>query len=239
METFDAGAVYARIAATFEARRDAAQAQPMAAYMRHQFPFLGIPTPARRPLLREALAGMEPPTEADLRALAALLWAKPEREYQYAACDILGRWQGRCGPGFLPVAKTLITRKSWWDTVDSLAARVVGPIVRRHRELAATMDAWLTDDQMWLARTAILHQLAWKGQADSDRLFRYCAARATDREFFIRKAIGWALREHSKTDAEAVRAFVAAHPELSGLSQREALLWLNGGRGAKRALPVS
>jgi len=99
-------------------------------------------------------------------------------------------------------------------------------VQRGHR--AALMDEWIGDDDIWLARTAILHQNRFKGGTDADRLFRYCEVRAADTEFFLRKAIGWALREYSKTDAVAVRAFVAAHDrELSGLSKREALKWLD------------
>ncbi|MEX2081800.1 MAG: DNA alkylation repair protein, partial [Dehalococcoidia bacterium] len=115
-----------------------------------------------------------------------------------------------------------------------LAANVAGRLVRDHPELAGTMDRWVEAEDMGLARTAILHQLRFKGATDSQRLFRYCEQKAPETEFFIRKAIGWALREYSKTDAGAVRRFVAEHDgELSGLSRREALLWLSGGRSAK------
>jgi 3-methyladenine DNA glycosylase AlkD len=138
-----------------------------------------------------------------------------------AACDSL----------FLPVAREFIITRSWWDTVDALATGVVGPLVLRNPELASVMDEWLASANIWLARTAILHQLRYREHTDSERLFSYCLARSADTEFFIRKAIGWALREYSKTDASAVRQFVAENEHnLSGLSKREALLWLNGGR---------
>ena len=91
------------------------------------------------------------------------------------------------------------------------------------------MDAWVTDEDIWLARTAILHQLAYKEATDSARLFRYCAQRAADREFFLRKAIGWALRQYAAIDPEAVDAFVPATPELSALCVREAM------KGVRRA----
>jgi 3-methyladenine DNA glycosylase AlkD len=108
--------------------------------------------------------------------------------------------------------------------VDALAARVIGPIVARHPAAVSTMDAWLADDDMWLARTAILYQLTYAERTDADRLFRYCLARAGHRDFFIRKAIGWALRQYAKTDPAAVRSFVTAHAsQLSPLSRREAL----------------
>jgi len=132
----------------------------------------------------------------------------------------------RCGDAFLGHTRILLTTKSWWDTVDALAANVVGPLVRANPPLVAVMDEWIVDGDHWLVRTAILHQLHARGRTDTDRLFGYCTRRAGDREFFVRKAIGWALREYSKTDAAAVRQFVTTHPELSPLSAREALRWL-------------
>ena len=99
----------------------------------------------------------------------------------------------------------LITTKSWWDTVDALASRTVGALVLADPALRKTMDRWIRSDDIWIARTAILHQLFYKEATDTSRLFDYCLLRAGDNEFFIRKAIGWALREYSKTDEVAVR----------------------------------
>ena len=221
----------ARIDEQFEGARNAERAVAMAKYMRDQFPFLGIPAPRQSTLLREALRGTARPAEDDLGELAGHLWELREREYQYAGCGIIARYITVCGPGSIHTIRTLVTTKSWWDTVDSLAKHGVGALVLRHPELATTMDAWVASENLWLRRTALLHQLLFKDRTDSERLFRYCHARAAEREFFIRKAIGWALREYSKVDGDAVRAFVGAHEgELSGLSKREALLWLNGGR---------
>src|SRR5262249_25589456 len=126
-------------------------------------------------------------------------------------------------PTLLPTVAELITTKSWWDTVDTLASDTVGPMVRNHPELLSTMDEWVRDDNLWIARTAILHQLSYKEDTDADRLFRYCLAQAGHRDFFIRKAIGWALRQYAHTNPEAVRAFLAGHGDLlSPLSVREA-----------------
>jgi 3-methyladenine DNA glycosylase AlkD len=209
------------------AEADPQRAVPMRAYMRDQFPFLGIPSPRLTTLVR-AMA-LPKPTEDDLRELALFLWEQPEREFQYVACGQLRRHVKVCGPGFLDVARQLIVTKSWWDTVDTLASHTVGPLVRKHPELLATMDAWIGAENMWLARTAILHQLGYKDSTDAARLFHYCAARAGHPDFFIRKAIGWALREYAKSDPVAVRAFVRAHDAaLSGLSKREALRNVGG-----------
>jgi 3-methyladenine DNA glycosylase AlkD len=194
----------------------------MRAYMRDQFPFLGVPAPQQTILARTVLAGLGRPSEEDLRVVATSCWALPEREFQYFACSYLRRYQAVCSSSFLSVVRQLLVRKSWWDTVDTLAAHIVGPLVLRDAVLESTMDSWLSGDNLWLTRTAILHQLAYKGRTDADRLFRYCSARADHPDFFIRKAIGWALREYAKTSPSAVTAFVAA-TSLSGLSRREAL----------------
>jgi len=211
------------MARLFEANRDPERAAAMRGYMRDRFPFLGIMAPRQRALAREATAGAPKPTEDDLRALATACWARAEREYQYFACDQLRRHVRVLTPAFLPTARELITTKPWWDTVDALASRVVGPLVAAYG-IAAAMDDWIGDDDIWVARTALLHQLFYKGRTDRERLFGYCTRQAGHPDFFIRKAIGWALREYAKTDPEAVRAYVAAHvDQLSGLSRREAL----------------
>jgi 3-methyladenine DNA glycosylase AlkD len=217
-----------RLTAAFEPAADPHRAPAMAAYMKGHFPYLGIPAPERRALTRVALAGLPTPTENDVAALALRCWALDPREYQYAATDHCVRHIQRCSAGFLPVVERLITTKSWWDTVDPLAARVVGPLVAASPELRAAMDEWLVSNDKWLARSALLHQLGYKAQTDADWLFAACLRRAADTDFFLRKAIGWVLREYSKTDAAAVRRFVADHDgELSGLSKREALNWLD------------
>jgi 3-methyladenine DNA glycosylase AlkD len=221
-----ADAAMGRLREAFTAAAAPGRAPAMAAYMRDQFPFLGLPTPVQRGLARAALRDLAAPDEADVVALTTASWALPEREYQYAGCDYAIGHVLRCGPGFLDHARTLLITKSWWDTVDALAANVVGPLVRAHPVLVPVMDDWIDDDNEWLVRTAITHQLHAKDSTDTARLFGYCSRRAGDREFFVRKAIGWALREYSKTDAEAVVAFVATHGELSSLSAREALKWL-------------
>jgi 3-methyladenine DNA glycosylase AlkD len=221
-----AATAVARLGDAFNAAADPGRALAMAAYMRDQFPFFGIPTPLQRRLAASALRDLPAPEEADVVAFTAACWAAPQREFQYAACDYAVRHVRRCGDAFLGHTRILLTTKSWWDTVDALAANVVGPLVRANPPLVALMDEWIVDGDHWLVRTAILHQLHARGRTDTDRLFGYCTRRAGDREFFVRKAIGWALREYSKTDAAAVRQFVTTHPELSPLSAREALRWL-------------
>ncbi len=214
----------ARLDETFPPAGDPVRAAGAGAYMRNQFAFLGIPMPQVTRLSRTVLAGLDRPGEADLVAVARACWQRPEREYQYFACAYLRRYVGVGSPGLLTTVADLITTKSWWDTVDTLAAHTVGPLVAAHPVLVHAMDDWIDDDNLWLVRTAILHQLTYKQRTDAARLFRYCTAQASHRDFFVRKAIGWALREYSRTDPTAVRSFVDAHrSQLAPLSVREAL----------------
>jgi 3-methyladenine DNA glycosylase AlkD len=225
----DADEIVDRIATELAARADPSKSGPMARYMRDQFPFLGVMSAGQKDAWRAAMAGLPRRLPEPVVVSAALsLWDRPEREHQYLACTLVNRHaessSGGVSPAFLDTLEALITTKPWWDTVDLLAIRGVGAVVRRHGELRPVMDRWLAGDDLWLARSALLHMNRWKGDADRSWLFDACLARAADTDFFVRKAIGWALREHAKVDERAVVAFVAAHEsELSGLSRREAL----------------
>jgi 3-methyladenine DNA glycosylase AlkD len=219
-----AAEVLTRLTSVYEAARDPARAAPMAAYMRDQFAFLGLPSPLQKALTREVLAGLPKPAEADLRAVAERCWELPEREYQYFACGWLRRHARICSAGFIDTTRFLISTKPWWDTVDTLAAHLVGTLAARHSPLVSTMDAWVAESDKWLVRTALLHQLGYKEATDTERLFRYCTLQAGHPDFFVRKAIGWALRQYAWSDPEAVLAYVRANEsKLSPLSVREAL----------------
>jgi len=197
---------------------DAGRAGAMAAYMKGKFAFLGIQTPARR---QATLPIMRTFTGNPVGA-ARELWALPEREYQYVAVDLLRRQNKRLVAIDLPVLEALVQDKSWWDIVDGLAP-TIGAIVAREPQQVCRMDALIRAPDFWLRRVALLHQLDWKENTDEPRLFDYCLYCADDREFFIRKAIGWALRQYARTNPVAVRHFLATNRErLSGLSFREA-----------------
>ncbi|KUO08416.1 DNA alkylation repair protein [Streptomyces sp. DSM 15324] len=219
-----------RLTAVYAGAADPVRADAMRAYMKDVAPFLGLPTPERRALSRTVLAGTPRPTETDCTAVALRCWALPEREYHYFAVDYLRRHAGRCSSPFLPVVRRLITTASWWDTVDPLAAHVVGALVAADPRLTATMDDWIADDDLWVARTALLHQLRRKDRTDAERLFAYCLRQSGHPDFFIRKAIGWCLREYAKTDPEAVRGFLARERgRFAPLTVREALRNIGAG----------
>ncbi|MEU6368805.1 DNA alkylation repair protein [Streptomyces sp. NPDC046931] len=219
-----ADAVMERLTVAYAAAADPERAAAMRAYMKDVAPFLGLTTPVRRALSRTVLAGTPRPDETDCTAIALRCWALPEREYHYFAVDYLRRHVRRLSSGFLPMTRHLVSTVPWWDTVDALASHVVGGLVTADPGLRNAMDTWIEDDHLWIARTALLHQLRHKEATDTRRLFAYCVRRSDHPDFFIRKAIGWALREYAKTDPEAVREFVAREEaRLSPLSVREAL----------------
>jgi len=196
------------------------KATEMRAYMRDQFDFLGVPTPVRRAVSREFLRNTDK-GHVDWGFIDAC-WAQPEREFQYLAVDYLSACRRALTSADIPALRRLITTKSWWDTVDGLDA-VVGDVVARDPGVQATMLAWSKDDNFWLRRAAIDHQLQRKTQTDVALLRQIIENNLGQTEFFVTKAIGWALRDYAKTDPDWVRAFVDANRDrLAPLSIREA-----------------
>ena len=197
------------------------------AYMRHQFKFIGVKTPLRRQITRPLVRSSRKLTERELIVLCQDLWNQKEREFQYVACDLLIKNSDRLSQDFvLKYAKWFITNKSWWDTVDAIRT-AMEPVIDRNPQLRKIMDQWVKYDNIWLVRVAIIHQLKLGKRTDVVRLEKYCARRATDTEFFIAKAIGWALRSYSYTNPTWVKKFIKAHPELQPLSVREGLKVIN------------
>ena len=202
-------------------------AEPMARYMKNLQPFLGIKMPMVKSICREALRAHPVETVADLEQVIESLWAGPYREERYAAIRIAQFSPLGLQPGMLSRYEWMIASGQWWDLVDPIATFLVGELAARSEASKKKVFQYIASDNMWLRRTALIFQLKYKGGTDWDRLQEMILGCAEEKAFFIRKAIGWALREYSKTDAEAVSAFVAENRErLSPLSQREALKWL-------------
>lgn len=196
----------------------------MAQYMKNHFPFFGIKSPLRRNIMKAWWGRRKIQNESELQQLMNTLWKMDEREYQYVACDLGKRYKKMWTPESIPFLQQLICTKSWWDTVDVMASHMVGAVVFQFPKMDHVMDVWIDHPNMWVRRSALLHQLNFKAYTNKTRLFRYCEVTMHETEFFIRKAIGWGLRQFSYVEPRSVIQFVHRHENgLSTLSKTEAL----------------
>jgi len=199
----------------------------MAAYMKTEMPFYGVQKPGRVAVIRQMKRAFVPESAGDYAAGVRALWALPHREERYLALSFASAHRRFVTVEQLDLYESLIREGAWWDLVDEIIMKLVNPITleakrRGDSSVRQTMDAWVGDPDLWIRRAAILCQAKHKLHTDADQLFGYCVARAPEREFFIRKAIGWALREYSKHEPSAVRDFLLGHrSQVSGLSRRE------------------
>ncbi len=221
------------VSAELARRADPTKALSMAAYMKTDMPFYGVQSPELKQILGDVKQRFELRTRRDYESCVKALWRLPHREEKILAIRVARMVKDRVVPDSLPLYERIIREGAWWDLVDETAIHLVGKVLLQHREeTAPLMDEWLEDSDMWIRRTALLCQIGHKGATDHRRLFRYCRSRAAEKEFFIRKAIGWALRDYSYAEPERVARFVEKQGDrLSGLSVREALKALR--RGSK------
>ncbi len=193
------------------------------AYMRNQFEYFGIKSPEQKAIRREFIKEHGLPEMHNLETLIRELWLQPEREFQYFAMILTEKFIKNGDADFIAVLEFMITTKSWWDTVDYVAAVLVGAHFKRYPEqIPDYTEKWMVSGHFWLQRTALLFQLKYKKNTDMKLMFKLIKRLSHLDEFFIRKAIGWVLREYSKTDPETVIQFVESH-ELKPLSRKEAL----------------
>ena len=208
-----------------EAAKDPEKAGPMEAYMRYQFPFLGIAGPERNALYRKYFLSAKKTKMIDWDFVDTC-WEKEPREYQYVAANYLKAMQSYLTKDDLPKLERLVVTKSWWDTVDILD-RVVESLVANHPELEEVILKWSLSDNIWLRRVAIDHQLLRKEKTNVQLMEKILVNNLDQTEFFINKAIGWALRDYSKTNPEWVARFIEQNKKrMSELSIREASKYL-------------
>ena len=207
---------------------DPARAEQQRAYLKSEMAMYGVGVPETRRLSqRIAAAHRGLWTEATTwEAALRCLWdGATHREERYAALAVIRSKLSASHAGrmkSLALYEHFLRTGQWWDLVDE-TSHAVGLVVREHPAAAARMRVWATDPDVWVRRSAIICQLQHKAGTDLDLLTAVIEANQEDSEFFIRKAVGWALRDHARTDGDWVRAFVQAHPDLSPLSRREAL----------------
>ncbi|MGX7828747.1 DNA alkylation repair protein [Actinokineospora sp. 24-640] len=218
-----AEAVRARLAAA----GDPARAAEMRRYMKSEMPMHGVQKPTRAAVVKALVAEHPFTSRPEWTAAVADLWrGATHREERYVALDLAGerryaRWQA---PDLLPLYEEFVVTGAWWDFVDELASKRIGSLLLDHRaELTPVMWTWASDPDRWKRRTAVICQLHHKTATDTNLLTHAVESNVDDQDFFLRKGIGWALRQHARVDPGWVRDFVDTHPALSPLSRREAL----------------
>lgn len=205
------------------------QASPMKRYMRGQFEYLGIKTPQSAALLKDFTKENGFPPLDKLDQISRDLWSLPQREFQYAALTLIRKLEKKYEPEFITTIEYLIITKPWWDTVDALASHAVGIQFKRFPDVREKyLRKWRKSDNFWLRRTTLLFQLGYKKETDFDLLCEIIQENLGSDEFFINKAIGWALRQYAWSDPKTVKKFVNATKELHPLSRREALKNIGG-----------
>ena len=187
-------------------------------------PFHGIQGPGLREIERSVRQRFPVTTTGEYVAAVATLWERPHREEKYLATAVASRHKKFMTFEQLPLYRRMITEGAWWDLVDSVAPSCIGHLLETDRSrMGPELDRWIEDDDMWMRRSALIAHLKLKDATDEAQLFDHCRRTMHETEFFIRKAIGWALRQHARTNPNGVKAFVLKHrSDMSGLSFREA-----------------
>lgn len=205
--------------------RDPERAPQMQAYMKSEMPYLGVKAAIVKQVERTAWKDFPIKEIDDYEWVVRHLWENARyREERYAAQDIAWRFKKYIVMEMLPLYQEMIITGAWWDHVDFIAADLIGELLRKYPDqMKPILKKWIRNDDLWIRRSAILSQLRFKEETDTEMLFAFCEAQLKDSTFWIRKAIGWALRQHSKTDPESVRQFIDRHGEnMAGLTLREA-----------------
>ena len=228
------------VCAALKQAADPAKARPMQAYMKSAMPFRGVSGPEQKRMWRALFSSRPLASFDEWQRVALELWRGAAfREERYAALGLtdLRRYAEYRTFAAIPMFEEMIVTGAWWDFVDAVATHQLQDVLRVDpRRMKPLMRRWAKSSDMWKRRAAILCQIRSKRETDLALLYACIEPNLAHRDFFIRKAIGWALREYSKTDGAAVAAFVEANSSrLSPLTRREALLWLNGGRAGKAA----
>lgn len=202
---------------------DAKKAVEMARYMKSEMPFYGVQKPDRIPILRQLSKDYAPTCQSEYIKIVETLWDGDHREERYLAIDYAQKFVRFADCASLPLFERMVRSGAWWDFIDPIASALIGPVLQSERQsVAAVLNKWIEDEDMWIRRSAILSQLKHKSATDRSMLFEFCLKTMHEREFFIRKAIGWALREYSYTEPQLVKEFLLANKnKLSPLSFRE------------------
>jgi len=195
--------------------------------MKDRYEYFGIKSPERKEIYKNHKSSYGLIPDERTKEIVEWCWNQPQREYQYFAMEFLGKVAKKADKKIISLYVYMVTHKAWWDTVDFIATNLVGPYLKNYpNEILNLTSKWMESGNMWLQRTCLLFQIKYKFTVDTDLLHIFISQLIASKEFFIRKAIGWSLREYSKVNPEFVINYVAEN-QLSGLSKREALKWIN------------
>jgi len=224
----DAFSYYRELDAKLESVSIEANAIPMKKYMKNHFEFYGIKSPVRKKVIAEFRKENGLLAAEELEEFVHLCWDNPYREIHYACMELVSK-EKQPEPARLELYKWMVLHRSWWDTVDFIAPTLMGRLFYQNPSfIIDETEQFIKSHELWLQRSALIFQLKYKTETDLNLLFYYCERLAEHPNFFIRKAIGWSLRQAGKFYPEEVRDFVGNH-QLSNLSVREALKRLGGG----------
>lgn len=216
----------------FEQHGNPENAVAMKKYMKGRFDFFGIKSPLRSEITRNFIRENGFPTEEQFETVVHECWAMPQREYQYFIMELSGRVARKAELCRIDLYEYMALQKSWWDTIDFISSNLVGVHFKKFPDaIVPYTERWMDSGNMWLQRVSLLYQLKYRKETDLVLLSRYIDRLFGHKEFFINKAIGWILREYSKTDAKWVISYVEKHSnKLAPLSKREALKWLDNNK---------
>jgi 3-methyladenine DNA glycosylase AlkD len=211
----------------FESGKNPENAFWMKKYMKGQFEFYGVKTPERRAMMKSFMKEYGLPSANELKPVIMECWSHDYRDWQYVAIGLLIEYIKKPEKEIIELLEFMIVNKSWWDTVDGIAGWLAGPLFKKYPDLIVPRTTqWMNSGNIWLQRSSLLYQLNYKKSTDAEILYRFIEELSGDTSFWIRKAIGWILREYSKTNPDAVLKFVSTH-QLSPLSRKEALKVIN------------
>ena len=211
----------------FQSNTNAMVALEQSAYLRHQFEFFGLKAPQRKILLKPFFSKEQRPAKIELENIVKILWLKPQREYQYCTQELVAKFEKQFTENDIALLEFMVLNKSWWDSVDFIAANLMGAYFKIHKnQKEKYVNKWLHSKNIWLQRSALLFQLKYKSELDTELLSSTIIFLLDSNEFFINKAIGWVIREYSKTNPHWVVNFVENN-DLNILSKKEALRLLN------------
>jgi 3-methyladenine DNA glycosylase AlkD len=210
----------------FVSQADVDRAEAMKKYMRDQFDFFGVPKPIAALMSKPFQKQLLLLKEDVMSHVVHDLWKRPQRDFQYFAMEYAYKSHKTWNENHLELFEWMVIHKSWWDTVDFIASNLFGKLFQKFPHLIEpSINRWNAGDNFWLHRTSIIFQLKYGIKTDQKLLFTQCKRFAPEKEFFIRKAIGWSLRQYSKFNPDAVRNFIE-NTRLSPLSMKEGLKYI-------------